>query len=172
MPTQTNHKTAKITRDTEIGLDDRQRQAVVGILNRVLSDTYVLLVKTRNYHWNVTGQNFSELHKLFEEQYEALNESADEVAERARALGGWPLGTMSEWVKNASLKEKEGDIPTWQEMLANLLRDHEQVIRNLRKDVDATASDYNDAGTSDFLTGLMEAHEKMAWMLRAYFERA
>ncbi len=155
---------------TNIGISDKNRKAVVGILNRILSDEYVLYTKTRNYHWNVTGPDFSELHKFFEAQYEELNEAIDEIAERARSLGGNALGTLKEFSREARLEEKTDDYPPAKKMLANLLEDHEAVIRQLREDQKTVNEEHEDAGTCDFLTGLMEQHEKMAWMLRSYLD--
>lgn len=154
----------------EIGLDARERSGSADILNRVLSDQNVLYTKTRKYHWNVTGRNFYSLHKLLEEQYEALAVSIDEVAERTRSVGYPAFGTMKEFLECATLKEQPGENPTAMVMVANLVTDHEQVIRNLRNFVDQAAEELEDQGTSDFLTALMETHEKMAWMLRAFLE--
>lgn len=151
-----------------IDIPDKDRQAVVDILNRLLSDEYVLYTKTRNYHWNVTGPQFNDLHKFFEAQYEELNEFVDEVAERARQLGGRAFGTLAEFAKTARLTEQPGTAPAAKEMLANLLADHEAVIRTLRSDIGPVLDRHKDVGTSDFLTGLLEKHEKMAWMLRAF----
>src|SRR5882672_2330726 len=152
-----------------IGLLDEQREGVVAILNTLLADEYLLYTKTRNYHWNVVGPQFNDLHKFFEGQYGELNEFIDDVAERARTLGGTAMATLTEVRDAARLKEHPGQYPAAEEMLANLLGDHETVIRQLREDVDTTAN-ARDAGTSDLLTGLMEKHEKMAWMLRAFAE--
>lgn len=149
------------------GIGSVQAQKIGGILNRILSDSFVLYIKTRNYHWNVTGPHFIELHKLFESQYEQLDASVDAVAERARALGALASGSMKEFIKQATLGESAGEARDWKEMVRNLLADHEAVIRALRKDVETTAK-LGDAGTSDFLTGLLEEHEKTAWILRAY----
>ncbi len=154
-----------------IGISNNDRDAVVKILNQNLADLYVLYTKTRNYHWNVVGSRFNDLHKFFEAQYEALNETIDEVAERARALGGNSVATLADFVKSSRLSEHPGKYPNADTMLANLLADHEAVIQNLRKDVDTTNDDHHDTGTADFLTGLMEAHEKMAWMLRSFLEK-
>jgi starvation-inducible DNA-binding protein len=156
--------------NVNIGLSDRSRQAVVAILSRLLADEYVLYTKTRNYHWNVVGPQFNDLHRFFETQYEALDEVIDEVAERARSLGGAAVGTLAEFVKLARLKEHPGRYPGARNMIENLLEDHQALIQTLRKDLDAALDRHGDAGTSDFLTGLMEKHEKMAWMLRAFLE--
>jgi starvation-inducible DNA-binding protein len=152
----------------DIGLTDEQRAGVVEILNGTLSDLHVLYTKTRNYHWNVVGEHFRDLHKLLEEQYEALAESIDEVAERTRMLGAPALGTMAEFLERARLKEQPGDRPDQFTMLSNLCADHEATIRQLREDADACDEEFHDMGTNDFLIGLMQAHEKMAWMLRSF----
>lgn len=154
--------------DPKIGLKDEQRRGVVKLLAALLADEYVLYTKTRNYHWNVVGPQFNDLHKFFEGQYEALEGFVDEIAERARTLGGPAVGTLAEFLKLTRLKEHPGQYPAAREMLANLLADHEAVIRTLRADLVTAAEKFGDAGTSDYLTGLMEAHEKMAWMLRAF----
>lgn len=153
-----------------IGLTEEQRQGVIDFLNHDLSDAYLLLIKTKKYHWDVTGPQFRTLHQLWEEQYEALTQSIDSVAERVRTLGGYPVGTAEGFLKMASIKEHAGDVPSATEMVANLVADHEQIIRNLREHVDQCSEEFHDEGTADFLTGLMEAHEEMAWMLRSFIE--
>jgi starvation-inducible DNA-binding protein len=155
-----------------LGMTDEQRGGVVEILNRLLADEYLLYTKTRNYHWNVTGPQFNELHKFFEAQYEILDGFVDQIAERARSLGGIPLGSLAEFLKAGRIKEQTGNPPAAAAMLAVLLADHEAVIRTLRADVEVCAQPHGDAGTQDFLTGLMEEHEKMAWMLRAFIAPA
>ncbi len=152
----------------DIGIPEDHRASVVAILNTLLSDEYVLYTKTRNYHWNVAGPQFNDLHKFFEAQYEELDDIVDEVAERARSLGGHAFGSLAEFTRHARLKEHPGEIADAAGMLANLRADHERVIRQLRTDLEACLETHRDAGTSDFLTGLMERHEKMAWMLRAF----
>ena len=151
-----------------IGLAEKSRSGVVEILNRLLADEFVLYAKTRNYHWNVAAPNFSELHKFFESQYAELEGIVDEVAERARALGGRALGTLKEYLEVTRLKENPGSNPAAKRMIAFLLTDHERIIQALRNDLATCQETYQDAGTSDFLTGLMEQHEKMAWMLRSF----
>src|SRR5215475_15650067 len=108
-----------------IGLSNEQRQGVVAILNTLLSDEYLLYTKSRNYHWNVVGPRFNDLHRFFEAQYNELSEIVDAVAERARALGGKALGTMTEFLKHTHLAEQIGHHPDARDMIANLLADHE-----------------------------------------------
>ncbi len=154
----------------QIGLSDAACSAVAALLNARLADVFVLYTKTRSYHWNVTGMHFQPLHEFFESQYDQLEEAMDEIAERVRQVGGFAAGTLAEFIELSALKEAPGSVPSAREMIANLLADHETVIRQLREDVDTTAEVHHDMGTSDFLTGLMEQHEKMAWMLRAFLE--
>ena len=150
-----------------IGLKESARAKVLAVLDLVLADEYVLYTKTRNFHWNVVGPHFNDMHKFFEAQYGILDGHVDAVAERSRALGGRAMGSLKEFLAAARLKESVGRTLKEEIMLAELLRDHEALIRALREDVDATAR-LGDAGTADFLTGLLSEHEKMAWMLRSF----
>jgi starvation-inducible DNA-binding protein len=157
-------------RKLNIGLTDEQRQGVIELLNRDLADAYLLLIKTKKYHWDVVGPQFRSLHELWEEHYEALTQNIDSIAERARTLGGFPVGTAAGFIEMASIKEDAGQVPLATAMVANLVNDHEQVIRNLREHIDQCSEEFHDEGTADFLTGLMEQHEEMAWMLRSFIE--
>lgn len=167
--TRTSEKTMELVHSSKanIGLTDPNTQAVAAILGRVLADAHILYIKTRNYHWNITGPLFQSLHAMFEEQYDALAEDIDAIAERIRTIGAPAIGTLTEFLQHATLSEHPGTYPDAMTMVANLLADHEAIIRNLRKDLRACDEEYDDMGTSDFLTGLMERHEKTAWMLRA-----
>ncbi|MEO1671141.1 MAG: Dps family protein [Cyanobacteria bacterium J06631_2] len=153
-----------------IGLSEEQLHGVIELLNRSLADFYLLIIKTKKYHWDVIGPQFKTLHELWEEQYETLTMNIDETAERIRSLGGYPLGTAAGFVEYSTIKEHPNDLPSANEMVARLVQDHEQIIRNLRKDVDRCSEEYHDEGTADFLTELMEQHEEMAWMLRSFLE--
>lgn len=87
-----------------MGLPDDERDGVVRVLNTLLADEYVLYTRTRNYHRNVTGPQFNDFHKFFEGQCEALDDAVDEVTERVRAMGGWSLGTLAEFLKHARIR--------------------------------------------------------------------
>jgi len=152
------------------GLTKAQREGVIGLLKTLLADEYILYTKTRNFHWNVTGPLFSDLHKFFESQYDDVDGKIDEVAERIRALGGVAPGSLGEMLALATLQEVPGGSMKSQEMVGALLQDHEKLIVFLRGALDAAQTKHGDAGTGDFLTGLMEDHEKMAWMLRSMLE--
>ena len=153
-----------------IGLTEEQLHGVIELLNRQLADFYLLLIKTKKYHWDVVGPQFRSLHTLWEEHYNALTINIDATAERVRALGGYPLGTAAGFLEHTSLKEHPLDLPSAYEMVARLVTDHEQIIRNLREDIDKCGDTFHDEGTADFFTGLMEQHEEMAWMLRSFIE--
>ena len=151
-----------------IGITEKNAEHITSVLSTLLADEMTLYVKTRKFHWNVSGESFMELHKLFEGQYKLLEEYIDEVAERIGKLGSKTPGTMKEFSAAATLKESPGKYPSQKNMLQELLDDHETLSRHLRKQVEACSEKYNDAGTADFLTGIMEEHETMAWILRRY----
>lgn len=150
-----------------IGITDKNRQAVAAELTTILADEHVLYNKTRSYHWNVEGPSFMELHKLYEEQYTQLAEIIDEVAERIRTIGHYAEGRLKELLKLTSLEEEA--IPVkFDKQIPNLESDHEVIIVKLRKMIKEFDEKYKDTGSSDFATGLLKEHEKMAWMLRSY----
>ena len=151
-----------------IGIEQADRNSVVNMLGLLLADEHVLYIKLRNYHWNVTGIHFQPLHEFFEEQYTELAEHIDDIAERIRSLGFLTPGSMDEFKRMSRLEETSHLNGDAQKMLENLLLDHEAIIQILRHALEVCDKEHNDTGTSDFLTALMEAHEKMAWMVRAH----
>lgn len=153
--------------NTNIGISESNKQAVADELNKLLADEFLLYTKTRKFHWNVEGAQFHDLHLFFEKQYTQLATMMDEVAERIRKIGHYALGSMNQFLKEASLLEHEDNETSSATMLQQLLEDHETIIRRLRSDIDKFQDKYKDAGTADFITGLIEQHETMAWMLRA-----
>lgn len=153
----------------DIGISEKNLAHSVAILSTVLSDEMMLYVKTRKFHWNVAGDSFMELHKLFEAQYGELETTIDAVAERINKLGSKTIGTMNEFSKHSNIKEMPGKYPSSKEMLKELLKDNETIVQLLRKGIDNCSNSFKDAGTADFLIGLMEQHETNAWILRRYF---
>ena len=153
--------------DIDTGISRENLQKIANILNDDLADEYVLLTKTRDYHWNVEDPRFNDLHKFFEEQYELIDASIDEIAERVRALGGKTRATLKEFINSSQIQEDIGSFPNADTMLSNLLSDHETIIKTLRKNI-KECQELNDEGTANFLTDKMEQHEKMAWMLRSF----
>ena len=151
-----------------IGISEKNLQQVVTLLSTVLANEMVLYTKTRKSHWNVSGESFMELHKLFEGQYKQLEASIDEIAERIGKLGEKTIGTMQEFMKHSSIKESPQKYGSSKEMIQELLSDHESVVVELRKDIETCAEKIQDAGTADFLTDLIKQHETIAWILRRY----
>ena len=154
----------------DLGISAKNLKSVNEILNKVLADGNILYIKLRKFHWNLAGDNFMELHELFEAQYVAIAEAVDLVAERISTLGGEAIGTSIEFGKLSQLKENPGKLPDNQGMLKELVSDHESIVKTLREKLDDCEEKYGDAGTGDFLNGLMQEHEKMAWKLRKYLK--
>jgi starvation-inducible DNA-binding protein len=152
-----------------IGLSAKNLSGISSMLTNVLADAMILYTKTRKFHWNVSGNSFMELHKLFEDHYTKLEQAIDEIAERINKLGSKTPGTMQEFLQKTSLKESPGKYPSQQEMIKELLKDHETVIVMLRKNIDDADEKFEDKGTADFLTDLLREHETLAWTLRRYF---
>lgn len=153
---------------TNIGISEKNLKNSADLLSGVLANEMTLYIKTRKFHWNVAGESFMELHKLFEAQYTQLETSIDEIAERIGKLGHKAIGTMQEFLKLSSIKESPGKYASSKDLLVELLKDHETVIILLRKNIDDAGEKNKDAGTADFFTGLMEQHETIAWTLRRY----
>lgn len=151
-----------------LGIPEESRKKIVHGLCTILADTYTLYVKTHKFHWNVTGPFFAQLHLVFEEQYTQLQEAVDSLAERIRALGAFAPGSFSEFQELSSIKEVK-EVPSAQEMIALLLKDHETIVRVIRH-VLPDAEKGDDEATNDLLTGRLREHEKTAWMLRSMLE--
>ena len=154
--------------DARIGIGQEQRAVVALELSKILSDEFILYTKSRKAHWNVEGPEFYSYHKFFEAQYEFVDEVIDDVAERIRSLGHCTPATFKEFLRLTRLTEQSSELNNGVGFIKELLFDHEAIIVQLRKSINVFLNDYGDAGTSDFITGLMERHEKMAWMLRAH----
>lgn len=155
--------------DINIGLTLEQRREIAGQLSRLLADSYTLYLKTHNYHWNVTGPQFTTLHTMFEKQYVELAVAVDEVAERIRALGLPAPGSYSEFTELTSVEEARGGEDA-REMLRQLVIGQETAARTAREGFPA-ADGANDQPTADLLTQRMQIHEKNAWMLRSMLEQ-
>ncbi|HLR24368.1 MAG TPA: Dps family protein [Fodinibius sp.] len=152
--------------EINIGIGSEDREAIAGELSKVLADTYMLYLKTHNYHWNVTGELFHSLHEQFEQQYNGLAAAVDEIAERIRALGYRAPGTFREFKELTSIEE-DTEEPEALEMVRRLALANEKVLRTAREAFPpADAAD--DEATVDLLTQRLNVHEKTAWMLRSH----
>lgn len=154
---------------TNIGIKEKDTAAVAEILNKLLADYNVLYTKARNAHWNVVGPDFHAQHLFFETIYDALAETIDEIAERVRAIGHYAVGSLKEFLELTQLSEEKPAKNNSQSYIKALLNDFESVIISIRGNIE-TVEKHGDAGTEDFLVGIMEAHEKTAWMLRAHLQ--
>jgi starvation-inducible DNA-binding protein len=152
----------------ETGVQQDKRSQIVETLNRLLADEHVLYIKTRNYHWNVRSHRFNDLHKFFEEQYTQLALVIDEVAEQARQFGGFATGTMTEFLRNSRLREQPGEYPDPDVMVRNLMSDHELLVRELRPESKRADDELEVPEAGEFLRGVLQTHNKMAWMLRSF----
>ncbi len=157
---------AEFTSSTmNIGIEEKDRKQVCKGLSKLLADSYLLYLKTQNYHWNVTGKMFQSLHALFETQYQDLAEAVDEIAERIRALGEFAPGSFASFTKVTSIKE-ENSIPTAEEMIHNLVVGNEAVVSTAREIIQLCEEAEDDV-TADLMVERMQVHEKNAWMLRS-----
>lgn len=150
-----------------IGILDAHLESVAESLNKLLADEVILYFKTRNYHWNIEGPNFNELHLFYENQFNQLDVIMDEVAERIRILGHHTEARLVDYLKLASLPELPY-MKVQEEQMADLLFSQETVIQNLRRLITLFSESYKDLGSADFVTQLLGRHEKMAWMIRSY----
>lgn len=154
---------------TNIGITEKNTSAVAEILNKLLADENVLYTKVRNAHWNVEGPDFHAQHLFFETIYDELAEIIDEVAERVRSIGHYAVGTMKAWLEITQLTEMAYGKNDSKGFIKEILNDFESLIISLREDIDKVEKN-NDAGTEDFLVGILEKHEKTAWMLRSHLK--
>lgn len=153
-------------KNINIDLEPTVRQQIAQYLSLILADMYVLYVKTQNFHWNVKDPRFYSLHKFFEEQYEALADGIDEIAERIRMLGERTPATLSQFLEMSSIREPEDSL-SGDGMIQELLEGHETIIRHLRDRIHLT-DELSDYGTSDLFINRLRYHEKTAWMLRSH----
>jgi starvation-inducible DNA-binding protein len=149
----------------DIGISEEAREKIADGLKVLLADSYTLYLQTHNFHWNVTGPQFRELHLMFEEQYTELSTAVDAIAERIRSLGIYAPGTYKAFASLSKIVPAE-DVPTAAEMMVTLTKNHEQVVRTCRE-VLQIAQDADDESTASLVSDRMQLHEKTAWMLRS-----
>lgn len=152
----------------DIGIEEGARKAIAEGVARVLADSYTLYLQAHNFHWNVTGPLFRELHLMFEEQYTELATAVDDIAERIRTLGSPAPGTYAEFTRLSSFSLPDG-IPEGREMIRLMKEGHEAVVRSARATL-PLAQEAGDESTASLLADRMVLHEKTAWMLRSMLE--
>ena len=156
--------------NTTIGITDSNRQSVATELAKILSDETVLYIKTKNAHWNIEGVDFYDKHILFETQFGQLDAMIDDVAERIRSIGHYAPTTLKSYLSLTHLSEETREKNDSHGFINSLLADHQNIILVLRGHIHCFANEFHDLGSSDFITGLMEKHEKMAWFLRSHLK--
>lgn len=154
--------------EINIGISEEHREKIAEGLSRVLADSYMVYLKTHNYHWNVTGKLFHSLHEQFEQQYTELAEAVDVIAERIRALGYRAPGSFREFSEITSIKE-DTEHPDAMEMVRKLALDNETILRTAREALPACEA-AGDEASLDLLTHRLDVHSKTAWMLRSHLE--
>jgi starvation-inducible DNA-binding protein len=153
----------------DTGISAKDRSKLAHGLSRLLADTYILYLKTHNFHWNVEGPMFQTLHTMFEVQYTELALAVDLIAERIRALGHYAPGSYAQYAKLSSIKE-ETSVPAAQDMIKDLVKGNEAVSKTARA-IFPVVEKSSDEPTADLLTQRMQIHEKTAWMLRSLLEK-
>ena len=154
-----------MTAAIDIGIDAQDRTDIADALKHLLADSYTLYLQTHNFHWNVTGPQFRELHLLFEEHYTELATAVDEIAERIRTLGVYAPGTYKEYTELSSIQETAG-VPKATQMVEILMSGHEQVVRTCRQAL-SKAQAGEDESSAALISDRMRIHEKTAWMLKS-----
>ena len=149
-----------------LGLDVDKTKKTVSELNILLADYHLYYQKLRNFHWNVIGKNFFDLHEKFEELYDDAKLKVDEIAERILTLRYQPTSNLSEYLQSSNLKESPSDI-TDKKMIEILLEDHGAILKQMRKVID-TADAADDEGTIDLIGAYIRELEKTSWMLDAW----
>lgn len=155
----------------QIGITEDHLSTVTATLSTLLADEFVLSLKTRKAHWNVEGQDFYSKHLFFEHQYAQLSEIIDEIAERIRILGHFPPASLSGYLALTHLTETMAHGNSSRDFITELLADHDSILKFLRGAIAPFSETLRDSGTSDYITGLMQTHEKMAWMLRSHLKQ-
>lgn len=153
---------------TDIGIKPANLAEVAQSLNSLLADEHVLYIKTRKAHWNVEGPDFLTQHRFFEEQYKEIEQIIDDIAERIRTLGHYAEASLTSYLKLTHLSESSREKNDSAGFMKELLADHEAIIIFIRENIERYQDEWKDAGSADFITGLLKTHEKMAWMLRAH----
>ena len=145
----------------------KQQSISIDVLNKILANNAILLFQTLNYHWNLTGPEFHDYHLLLDKQYKQLIEDMDLIAERVRIVGGHSLGSMSALLKNATMIEDTGKIPTPHQMITKLFQQNEYFVEQLRENITLLEKDTDDYGSKKMLEDLIERYEKVIWMLKS-----
>jgi len=158
-------------KNPNIGISDQNRQAIAEQLSKILADEFVIYSKTLNAHWNIEGPDFHSVHLYLETLYNEQQVIVDTVAEKIRTIGHYVPAQLNKYLQLTHLSETPPKKNDSQSLFADLLEAHESVIVFIRENIKPIADKLKAEGISDYVTGLMEHHEKTAWMLRSHLSK-
>ncbi len=150
--------------DTPTDLAPEAVTAVSAVLNTILADSYALYLKTKNFHWHVSGPHFRDYHLLFDEQAAAILANTDDVAERVRKIGGVPLKSIGEISKTQTIDDNEADYVAPSDMPRELMNDHKKIVAFMRK-VHGICDDHGDIASASLIENWIDGAEKRLWFL-------
>jgi starvation-inducible DNA-binding protein len=153
----------------KLGFDSEEAKDVVENMNKLLANLHVHYQKLRNYHWNVVGPDFFDVHETFEEEYNEVKLEIDEIAERIRVFGKTPYSTLSKYLEVSEIKETGSDLSS-DEMVKEILKDFEVLLSFMVDSIEA-AKIIGDISSEDLITGFMKRREKKHWMLTAFSKK-
>jgi starvation-inducible DNA-binding protein len=156
--------TERVSLNTPSDLSDEATAVLAERINRLVADAYVLYLKTKNFHWHVSGPNFRDFHEMLDEQSEQILESIDPLAERARKLGQPTLHSLAEILQLASLSENEKEFVSPYDMLVELMNDNVAIARSMRE-AHGICDDWDDVATASLLEQYLDETEKRTWFL-------
>ena len=149
---------------TPSDLSEEAVAAVSQALNALLADTFALYIKTKNFHWHISGPHFRSYHLLFDEQATQIYETTDELAERVRKIGGTTIRSIAHIGKLQRIKDNEQDFVSPLDMLRELMDDNKTTMANMRE-AHKIAEEHGDIGTSSMLETFIDGVEKRNWFL-------
>jgi starvation-inducible DNA-binding protein len=156
--------TERASLNTPSDLSAEATAALAERINRLVADAYVLYIKTKNFHWHVSGPNFRDFHEMLDEQSEQILESIDPLAERSRKLGQPTLKSLAQIIELASLRENEKEFVSPYEMLVELMNDNVAIAKSMREAHDV-CDDWNDVATASLIEQYLDETEKRTWFL-------
>ena len=150
--------------DTPTDLSPEARRQISGALNVVLADTFALYLKTKNFHWHVSGPHFRDYHLLLDEQAEQIFAATDAMAERVRKIGGTTLRSIGHIARLQRVADNDADFVTPRDMLAELREDNGRFVARMRG-VHDLCDERNDVATTSLLENYIDQAERRAWFL-------
>jgi starvation-inducible DNA-binding protein len=163
------HQERDKSKTIKLGWSAAEKESITGVLNELLANYSVHYQKLRNYHWNVRGSDFFDLHEQFELLYTEARDNIDAIAERIRVFGKTPLSTMKDYLNVSTLKETGTELAS-DDMVREVLSDYRILLEHMFSVVDV-ASNQNDSGTEEMIKVFINNIEKHHWMLTAFLAK-